>query len=316
MLTAQALPSDTETRAGSNGASRAWELSGLTPTPEEDWQSLRSFLNLGSADLEAMLATVEPLFRRGYELVVGNYDYLRSFPETAAILGWEQGFDEAHLAERRRFMTVWLARTLGLDFSTEFARYLFRAGQIHAAHGPRRIHVPERYVTGAISLVHAAFARFLSEEMPGAAVVPAALAGWNKVLALHLHMMMAGYHSALALDSGDFPVRLALFGQMRAALGRPEVTIHAADGSPAEAVLVKFFNYFPQARAPIFDTDWQEEEPPPGSGTPWSVIRQRYRVKEHPAWRVLLNGRDLRWIGGPGVTLQRGDQISIFSPGR
>ena len=44
---------------------------------------------------------------------------------------------------------------------------LFRAGQLHAAHGPRQAHVPEVYVTGAISLVNAAFARFLHEEMPG-----------------------------------------------------------------------------------------------------------------------------------------------------
>jgi hypothetical protein len=81
-------------------------------------------------------------------------------------------------------LNTWLARTLGQDLSDDFARYLFRAGQLHAAHGPRRVHVPEIYVTGAISLVNATFARFLAEEMPGAAIVPAALAGWNKLSGL------------------------------------------------------------------------------------------------------------------------------------
>ncbi|NJN97265.1 MAG: hypothetical protein HC875_25860, partial [Anaerolineales bacterium] len=145
----------------------AWELSGLSPTPTEEWQRMRSFLELGQADLTAMVETVEPLFKRGHELVVGNYDYLLKHHDTAVILGWEQGADPAHLAERRRFFTVWLSRTLGLDLSDDFARYLFRAGQIHAGHGPRQTHVPELYVTGAISLVNATFARFLAEECRG-----------------------------------------------------------------------------------------------------------------------------------------------------
>lgn len=173
-----------------------WTLHDLQPTPEEEWDRLRNFLNLTKSDVNAMLTTVEVLFRRGPELVVGNYDYLLSHHETAAILGWDSGADEAHLAERRRFFTVWLARTLGMDLGHDFARYLFRAGQIHAAHGPRRVHVPERYVTGAVSLVQATFARFLGKEMARHPQVPAALAGWNKVLTLHLHMMLQGYHAA------------------------------------------------------------------------------------------------------------------------
>jgi hypothetical protein len=76
----------------------AWELTKLTPTPEEEWQRLRHFLELGQADLAAMAETVEPLFRRGYELVVGNYDYLLKHHETAVILGWEHGADPEHLA--------------------------------------------------------------------------------------------------------------------------------------------------------------------------------------------------------------------------
>ncbi|MEZ4611775.1 MAG: hypothetical protein R2838_16300 [Caldilineaceae bacterium] len=47
-------------------------------------------------------------------------------------------------------------------------------------------------VTGSVSLVHATFARFLDEEMPGHPVLPAALAAWNKVLAMHQHLMLLG----------------------------------------------------------------------------------------------------------------------------
>jgi molybdopterin converting factor small subunit len=297
-----------------NGRSPAWSLSGLTSTPEEMWRQMREFLGLGPADFEAMLATVEALFKRGHELVAGNYDYLLKHHETAMILGWERGADPAHLAERRRFFTVWLARTLGLDLSDDFACYLFRAGQYHAAHGPRQIHVPELYVTGAISLVHATFARFIAEEMPGAAVTPTALAGWNKVLSLHLHLMLAGYQTARTLDQGDFAVKVSLFGRMRTVIGRQELQIHVADGAPAGTVLEKFFNYFPQARAEVFEIDWLGGEREDATGTPWFTTEKVYAIK--PMWRVLLNGRDLSYSGGAATAVSAGDEISIFPPGR
>ena len=291
-----------------------WQIEGLEPTPEEEWQRLRDFLSLGEADIQAMLETVEPLFRRGYELVVGNYEYLLQHPETAAILGWERGVDEEHLSERRRFFTVWLARTLGMDLSDDFARYLFRAGQLHAGHGPRETHVPELYVTGAISLVNATFARFLAEEMPGAAVIPAALAGWNKVLSMHLHMMLLGYRSALALDSGDFVVPVSMFGRMRVVTGKYQIMMHLPNGARMATALQKFFNYFPQARAEVFDLSWTGGERLDASGTPWFVAEKVYQIK--PMWRVLLNGKDISYIGGPEAPVSEGDEISIFPPGR
>jgi len=293
-----------------------WELAGLDPTPEEEWDHLRAFLALGPDDIQAMLHTVEPLLKRSHELVVGNYDYLLSHHPTAAILGWDQGADPEHLAERRRFMTVWIARTLGLDMSHDLARYLFRAGQIHAAHGPRRIHVPERYVTGAISLVNVTFARFLAEDMPGAAIVPAALAGWNKLLTLHLHLMLCGYRSARDLDSGDQIVKVLLFGRMRSLIGRSDLTLCLHDGARIETALRKFFNYYPQARAEIFEIGWKDDERLDATGTPWLTVERVYRIKESPAWRVLLNGRDLRYSGGLNRIIQQGDQISIYPPGR
>ncbi|MBE2201769.1 MAG: MoaD/ThiS family protein [Anaerolinea sp.] len=299
---------------GHQTATLTWTLSGLTPTPEEEWERLQTFLAISKEDVNAMLATVEPLFRRGHELVVGTYDYLLAHHETAVILGWDKGADPAHLAERRRFFTVWLARTLGLDRSHEFARYLFRAGQIHAAHGPRQIHVPERYVTGSISLVNATFARFLMEEMPGDARVPAALAGWNKLLSLHLHMMLQGYQSARAWDSGDFPVTVLLFGKMRTLTHRQEQIMQLTDGETMAQVLRKFFNYYPQTRPEVFDVTWQDGERLDESGTPWLTVTPQHQLKH--GWRVLRNGRHLAYTGGLTQPVSPNDAISIFPPGR
>ena len=295
-------------------ASPPWQLSSLTAPPEDEWRRMRAFLGLSSQEIQAMLATVEALFKRGHELVVGNYDYLLQNPDTAAILGWEQGADPKHLSERRRFFTVWLARMLGMDFSDDLARYLFRAGQYHAGHGPRQIHVPPIYITGAASLVNATFARFLSEEMAGDPVVPTALAGWNKVMTMHLHMMQLGYQVAVDLHSGEMAVPVNLYGKMRTLTGRHALTIHLREGAAMRSALGKFFNYFPATRQDVFDITWTDGERTDATGTPWFEARPVYRVK--PMWRVLLNGKDLSYIGGPDVPVHVGDEISVFPPGR
>ncbi len=291
-----------------------WELSGLAPAPEEEWERLKRFLELGPADYAAMLATVEALFQHGLELVAANYAYLAQNPDTAALLGWESGADPAHLAERRRFFTVWLARTLGLDLSADLARYLFRAGQIHAGHGPRHIHVPPIYITGAVSRVQASFAATLAVEMPGFAGTGAALAGWNKLLTLHLNSMLQGYASAQAVERGDFALPVTLFGRMRALLGRESFSLRANSGESVLDALRKFFDYFPQARGEALETGWQGGERVDEQGRPWMTVTPVYRPRF--GWRVLLNGRQIDYLPHDEWQLKPGDELQVFPPGR
>jgi len=186
-------------------ATESLEIHGLTPEPAAEWQRLLAFVGLGAADKRAMSRTVEVLMSRATEMVIGVYDYLQSVPATAAVLGWENGADPHHLEERRRFFTIWLSRVLGLDTSDEFAAHLFRAGKYHAAHGPRHIHVPPAYVTMSIGMMGAAFARIMGEAgLPGDVIGPA-MAGWNKYLAVQLHLMDMGYRAAIEFGGGESP---------------------------------------------------------------------------------------------------------------
>ncbi len=287
------------------------ELTDLTPTPEEEWQRLLRFVGWSEADRVAASRSVEVLFRRGPELVVGTYDYLRRVPETAAILGWEQGVDEAHLEERRRFFTVWLARTLGLDSSDEFARYLFRAGKYHAGHGPRHIHTPPEYVTASIGLVLAAFTRYMAEAPLAGDVIAEAMAAWSKYLTVQLNQMLLGYQVARALEKGAFPVRLKVFGRLRPLLGTQEIEVRAEAGAHVDDVLRKFLNCFPEARPEALDRTWRSVEK---GDTLWMEVVPVYMPRR--GWRILLNGRDLSYAGGFRLPIHAEDEIAIFPPGR
>ena len=289
-------------------------LADLNPKPEEEWRHLRDFLSLGRDDLAAMVQTVEPLLRHGSEFVAGAYDYLLRFKETAAILGWERGADPAHLAERRRFFSVWFSRVIGLDLSDDLARYLFKAGKYHAAHGPRHIHVPEIYVTGAISLAQASFATYISSEITDAALVGAALGGWNKLLTMHQYVMALGYQAARAVASGPLTVTVKLFGRMRDIAGRHEMPLHVDEGGRSGQVLQKFFNYLPEARSDVLDATWADDYRLDEQGTPWLEARRVYRPRRD--WNIRLNGRNLEYSGGMNITICDGDEVSIFPPGR
>jgi len=203
---------------------------------------------------------------------------------------------------------------LGLDLSDDLAHYLFRAGKYHAGHGPRHIHVPEIYVTGAISLAQASFASYLASEMTDAALVAHALTGWNKLLTMHLHLMTAGYRAARALDEGDFSVEVALFGRLRDLTGRRKVTVRLAESERAEHVLRKFFDYFPEVRAEVFDVGWDDDYRLDDRGTPWLTTRRVYRARRD--WNIRLNGRNIEYAGGLTAPISPGDEVSVFPPGR
>lgn len=288
------------------------EIHELLPEPDAEWRRMLRFVGLSATDKRSMSRTVETLMRRAPDIVVETYNYLEATPETAAVLGWEGGADVAHLEERRRFFTIWMARVLGMDTSDEFAYYLFRAGQYHAGHGPRHIHVPPAYVTTSISMIGAAFAGGMHEAgLPGNVIAPA-LAGWNKYLSVQLHLMNLGYETALEFGRGHFPVSFALYGRLRQVAGRQKFDACAVEGDTLETLLRKFFNYVPQMRADCLRPVWHSHEKDDSS---WVEVHRSY-IPAPGGWRILLNGRDVAHADGFAPRLQPDDVISIFPPGR
>lgn len=286
-------------------------IRGVRPAPDETWAMMLRFSGPTSAEQEAMRATVDTLFQRGYELVVATYDHLRDFPETAEVLGWQDGADEAHLAERRRFFTIWLARTLSMDFGTQFGDYLFYAGKVHAAHGPRQIETPSMWITGSVGLIVGAFAGFLTQGDHDRQQIALALSGWNKYLLIQLNQMHMGYEIGKALTDGEYIVPVKAYAMVRHHWGRDEVRVHFRPGERVAEVLRRLLDYVPELRPIMFDSDYEAFD---HDQDLWLRVRRNYRLR--PGWRVQLNGKNLTFHGGFQQTLNPGDEITLFSPGR
>jgi hypothetical protein len=126
--------------------------------------------------------------------------------------------------------------------------------------------------------------------------------------------MQMGYSAALAVDTGEMPIKFTMFGRMRTVTGLHDLVIRVPAGSTIAVALRKYFNYVPVARAEVFDIEWQAGEHDDAHGTPWLTVNPVYRVKAN--YRVLHNGHDLNYGPGTGKVLQQDDEIHIFPPGR
>jgi molybdopterin converting factor small subunit len=213
--------------------------------------------------------------------------------------------------ERRRFLTIWLARTLGLDTSHELALYLFRAGLMHHGLGPRAAYVPQEYVIGSMGLVQAGFARILGEAGLPSEVLAAAIGAWSRYLSVHLDLLLLGYRAAVDLTDGRLAVRCSAYGRLRGLLHGREVAVAVESGGSLGDVLRKLFNAYPEVRAEVLDRRWDERDP---GQHRWSIVTPAYLPR--PGWRVLLNGRDAGYEGGVHQPISDGDEVALFPPGR
>ena len=270
----------------------------LPPLPEERFGRYLAFAGIDAEAKRAMHLDAEALLERAADWVKAAYDALARFPDTAKALGWESRVPEDELRIRRTFFSAWIARTIGVDTSAEFARYLHHAGRVHAGYGPERRYVPPEWVAMAYAFVLEAFA----------GVVPGARVGlWAGYLTAQEEVMRAGFEAARALGQGRRAVRVEALGLARPALPQP-LEVRLAGGTLLEA-LEKTFAFEPglvdQAleRRPVAVEEglWMEEG---------------FVFAFKPRWTVLVNGRDARYLKGLATPLKTGDRVTFLPPGR
>jgi len=274
------------------------EIIDLPEPPEVQMKEQLAFVGLNEDAKRQMYLDGEPLLRHAADWVAAAYDHLSRYAPTAKALGWEGRIPEDDLYLRRTFFSGWIGRTIGVDTSDEFARYLFHAGRVHAGYGPGKHFVPPEWVSLSLSLILRMFS----------SVVPAERLGlWSGYLAVQQEIMRLGYDASVALDHGRAAVRINALGLALPALPEP-VEVRINSGTVREA-LEKIFAFRPELRdialEPVLDAEehagWMEE-----------VVRWRFKNN----WTILKNGRDVAYLEGLSTRLKNGDELTFLPPGR
>ncbi|WP_287371898.1 protoglobin domain-containing protein [Oceanithermus sp.] len=271
----------------------------LPPPPEAQMREQLAFVGLNETAKRQMYLDGEPLLAHAADWVAAAYDHLSRFAPTAKALGWEGRIPEDELYLRRTFFSGWIGRTIGVDTSDEFARYLFHAGRVHAGYGPDRRFVPPEWVSLSLTLILRMFST----------VVPAERLGlWTSYLGVQQEVMRAGFEAALELEKGRTAVKVDALGLALPALPEPLEVRIPQGGTVLDAVL-KVLTFRPELRdialEPVQDTEehagWMEE-----------VTRWRFK----PRWALLKNGRDVAYLEGLATRLKTGDHLTFLPPGR
>ena len=158
-------------------------------------RELMAFVGLGEADVAAIHRSAPLVLAHEAALTTALYDHFLAFPESARFFLGEDGApDLARLERRKHSLGRWLRETAEVATTQDFSYYLLAIGLSHShrAHGPGGV-IPARLMVGAMSLAQTALAGIFTAEMPDAREALEASVAWNKLLLVHLNVLLLGY---------------------------------------------------------------------------------------------------------------------------
>lgn len=157
-------------------------------------REMLEFVGLGEADVAAIRASAPVVLRHADELTQALYEHFLRFPRSARFFLREDGSLDAERLERRKHsLARWLRETAALATGPEFSYYLLAVGLSHShrARGPGGV-IPPHLMVGAMSLAQTALAGILGAELEADEAAGASTA-WNKLLLVHLSVLLLGY---------------------------------------------------------------------------------------------------------------------------
>jgi len=157
-------------------------------------REMMEFVGLGEADVAAIRRSAPFVLRHGDELTTALYEHFLKFPRSAQFFLRDDGTVDTERVERRKHsLTRWLRETAEVATTTEFSYYLLAVGISHSsrARGPGGT-IPPHLMIGAMSLAQTALAGFFGGELPPDEATAASVA-WNKLLLVHLSVLLLGY---------------------------------------------------------------------------------------------------------------------------
>jgi Protoglobin len=157
-------------------------------------RDMMEFVGLGEADVAAIRGSAPVVLAHADELTAALYDHFLKFPRSARFFLRDDGSVDRERVERRKHsLTRWMRETAEVATTQEFSYYLLAVAVSHSSREGRPGGViPPHLMIGAMSLAGSALAGVFGADLPPAEAAAASVA-WNKLLMVHLSVLLLGY---------------------------------------------------------------------------------------------------------------------------
>lgn len=158
-------------------------------------RELAEFVGLGEADAAAIRESAPAVLKHEAALTSALYEHFLRFPATARFFLTPDGTpDRTRIERRKHSLARWLKETAEAALTHDFAYYLLAIGisHSHRDHGPGG-KIPPQFMVAAMSLTQTALAGIFRDELGDPERALAAAVAWNKLLLLHLNVLLIGY---------------------------------------------------------------------------------------------------------------------------
>jgi len=156
---------------------------------------LMAFTGLNDDDVKIIRQTAPMILKHEGAITSALYEHFLQFPSTAQFFLTPEGNpDEQRLERRKHSLARWLRETAAVAMTHDFVYHLLAVSLSHShrSHGPGG-KIPPQFMIGAMSLAQTTFASLLRDEMGDVAQAFDAAMAWNKLLLLHLNVLLLGY---------------------------------------------------------------------------------------------------------------------------
>jgi len=158
-------------------------------------RELAEFVGFDDADAAAIRASAPAVLKHEAALTSALYEHFLRFPATARFfLGPDGAPDRTRIERRKHSLARWLRETAEAALTHDFAYYLLSVGLAHShrEYGPGG-KIPPQFIVAAMSLTQTALAGIFRDELGDPTRALAAAVAWNKLLLLHLNVLLLGY---------------------------------------------------------------------------------------------------------------------------
>lgn len=158
-------------------------------------RELMEFVGLDTAETAVIRRTAPLVLKYEGALTTALYEHFLQFPATARFFLNEDGSPDSQRLERRKHsLGRWLRDTAEVAMTHDFVYYLLAVSLSHShrSHGPGG-KIPPQFMVGAMSIAQTALARIFQDEFADSSQALAASVAWNKLLLVHLNVLLLGY---------------------------------------------------------------------------------------------------------------------------